>query len=125
MRHEAQGVHGLDLRTEVAGHKSYASLVPSQVVSHAEMHTCHAIIALDKLSARRYTLNMLKGASNMKRSQKRKAGISPYVRHQKAPYIYSAKYSAWREAVVKDHRDLAAKLGYEHSIANGLFMRHA
>lgn len=30
----------------------------------------------------------------------KKSGISPYQRHQKKPYRYSAEYYAWRRSVV-------------------------
>lgn len=46
---------------------------------------------------------------------------SPYQRHGKKPYRYSELYHRWRAAAIEGRSGDAARLGDQHSRANGLY----
>ena len=52
-------------------------------------------------------------------SDERKKRQSPYQRYQKAPFIYSETYRAWKQAVMRGDRDEAARVSRRHATQFG------
>lgn len=48
-------------------------------------------------------------------ARRKKSGLSPYQRHEKAPYRYSELYYRWRGALKDGRAREASQLGREHT----------